>query len=266
MARRPRKRARASNPVNTGIPQLASQQLRNPMSPVEPLNAEQLELIHTVSLEILEDQGIEVVGDQALALFRNAGSEVDQDGVVRMDRALVLEIVAKAPGPFSVTPRNPDQTILVGDNAINFGLVSGPPNVHDCVNGRSAGNMADYERLIKLAQHFNVLTFFGNQAIAPQDLPANNRHLDTLHCNLTKSDKPFAATAIGAGRALDAIAMSAITMGKSIESMIEHTAVMTNININSPRKLDDAMECCHGSRKFGLSRCRLVGRWATGLL
>jgi len=77
MSRRPRKRARSSNPVNNTIPQLESNQLRNTMKPVEPLNEEQLELIHIVSLEILEDQGIEVMGDQALALFRKAGAEVD---------------------------------------------------------------------------------------------------------------------------------------------------------------------------------------------
>jgi len=101
--------------------------------------------------------------------------------------------------------------------------------------------MADYKTLIKLAQHFNVMTFFGNQALAPQDLAVNTRHLDTLNCNVTLSDKPFATTGIGAGRALDGIAMSAITMGRSIESMVDQTAVMTNININSPRKLDDSM-------------------------
>ncbi len=241
MARRPRKRARSSNPVSSAIPQLDSAQLRNPMNPVEPLNEEQLELIHTVSLEILEDQGIEVLGDQALDLFRKAGAEVSEDGIVRMDRGLVLETVAKAPGPFDITPRNPDRAITVGDNAINFGLVSGAPNVHDCINGRRPGNLADYKTLIKLAQHFNVMTFFGNQALAPQDLAVNTRHLDTLNCNVTLSDKPFATTGIGAGRALDGIAMSAISMGRSIESMVDQTAVMTNININSPRKLDDSM-------------------------
>jgi len=140
-----------------------------------------------------------------------------------------------------ITPRNPQRSIHLGDNAINFGLVSGAPNVHDCINGRRSGNMKDYDKLIKLAQHFNVLSFFGNQAIAPTDLPANNRHLDTLKSNLTLSDKPFATTGIGAGRALDGIHMSAITLGKSVESMIDQTAVMTNINVNSPRKLDDSM-------------------------
>ncbi len=250
MARRPRKRARSSNPVSTSIPQLESKQLLNRLNPVEPLNEEQLELIHTVSLEILEDQGIEVLGEQALALFRHAGAEVSADGIVRMDRALVLETIAKAPKSFNITPRNAEQAILVGENAINFGLVSGAPNVHDCIGGRRAGNMADYEKLIKLGQHFNVLTFFGNQALAPQDLPVNNRHLDTLFCNLTASDKSFAATGIGAGRSLDAIAMSAITLGKPIEAMTSQTAVMTNININSPRKLDDSM--AYGAMQMAL--------------
>jgi trimethylamine--corrinoid protein Co-methyltransferase len=231
MTRRPRKRIRNVSPANSHIPQLASKQLLNPMLPVEPLDEEQIDLLHTVSLEILEDHGIEVMGDQALALFRNAGAEVAQDGIVRMDRGLVMETVAKAPGPFSITPRNEDRAIFVGDNAINFGLVSGPPNVHDCINGRRSGNMADYEKLIKLGQHFNALSFFGNQAIAPTDLPANNRHLDTLYSNLTHSDKPFAATGIGAGRALDA-------------------TVMTNININSPRKLDDSM--AYGAMQMAL--------------
>jgi len=250
MARRPRKRAGNRSPANSKIAQLSPQQLLNPMAPLEPLDEEQIELLHTVSLEILEDQGIEVMGEQALQLFRDAGAEVDVEGIVRMDRGLVMETVAKAPGSFSITPRNAERAIFCGENAINFGLVSGPPNVHDCVNGRRSGNMADYEKLIKLGQHFNVLTFFGNQAIAPTDLPANNRHLDTLYSNLTHSDKPFAATGIGAGRALDAIAMCAISLGKPIEEIVSQTAVMTNININSPRKLDDSM--AYGAMQMAL--------------
>ncbi|MFT7213631.1 MAG: trimethylamine:corrinoid methyltransferase-like protein, partial [Granulosicoccus sp.] len=65
--------------------------------------------------------------------------------------------------------------------------------------------------------------------------------LDTLYSNLTHSDKPFAATGIGAGRALNAIAICAISLGMPIEEMIQKTSVMTNININSPHKLDDSM-------------------------
>ena len=223
------------------IRQLEAKQLRNRFAPIEALDEEQLEFIHNISLRILEEEGIEVMGDQALALFRKAGASVDDGGVVRIDRNLLLETVALAPETFTVTPRNSGQAMVVGSNVINFGLVSGTPNVHDNINGRRAGNYEDYKKLISLGQYFNVLTFFGNQATAPTDMPANSRHLDTTFINLTLSDKPFFATGIGGGRARDAIEMSAIARGLSMEEMKTNPSVMTNINVNSPRKLDDAM-------------------------
>ncbi len=182
-----------------------------------------------------------MLGDQALELFRNAGAEVGTDGIVRLDRALVLETIARAPADFTLTPRNPANAIAAGGNAINFGLVSGPPNVHDRINGRRVGNIEDYRNIIRLGQSFNVIDFFGNQAIAPTDLPANTRHLDTTLVNLTLADKVFCATGIGAGRARDAVELCAIARGLSLEQMADSPTVLTNINVNSPRKLDDSM-------------------------
>ena len=238
-----RRRRRRPPPAQSAVAlrQIDRKILRNRFAPLEPLDAEQLEFIHDVSMRIVEEQGIEVLGEQALATYRAAGAEVDDGGIVRMDRALLLETVARAPSSFEVTPRNPDRTMPVGGNAINFGLVSGTPNVHDNIDGRRAGNYEDYRKLISFGQYFNVLTFFGNQATAPTDLPANSRHLDTTYVNLTLSDKPFFATGIGGGRARDAIEMCAIARGLGMEEMKSNPGVMTNINVNSPRKLDDAM-------------------------
>ena len=251
MARVNRRRRRAppaEKPV--AIHQLESRVLHNRFAPLQALDEEQLEFIHDVSLRIIEEEGIEVLGDQALNLFRNAGAAVDGDGVVRMDRGLLLETVARAPEQFDVVPRNPAQTMPVGGDVINFGLVSGTPNVHDNINGRRAGNYEDYKKLISFGQYFNVLTFFGNQATAPTDMPANSRHLDTTYVNLTLSDKPFFATGIGGGRARDAIEMSAIARGLSMEDMKTNPSVMTNVNVNSPRKLDDAM--AYGAMQMAL--------------
>jgi trimethylamine---corrinoid protein Co-methyltransferase len=243
MARSNRRRQR--NPVATtpatAIRQIDRKCLRNRFAPLDPLDEEQLEFIHDISLRILEEEGVEVMGEQALNLFRKAGANVDENGVVRIDRDLVLENIAKAPAQYQVSSRNPDNAVEVGGNVINFGLVSGTPNVHDNINGRRSGNFEDYKKLISFGQYFNVLTFFGNQATAPTDMPANSRHLDTTFINLTYSDKPFFATGIGAGRARDAIELTAIAKGLSMDEMVNHPSVMTNINVNSPRKLDDAM-------------------------
>lgn len=240
-----RKSRRRSNSIDRNrtvqIPQLERTTLRNRMSPVEPLDEEQLELIHLASLRLLQEQGIEVVGEQALALFRQAGATVDSSGIVRMDGELVMETIRQAPPEFTLTPRNAENVVNVGGNVINFGLVSGPPNVHDNINGRRAGNIEDYRKVISLGQYFNVITLFGNQALAPTDLPANSRHLDTTQVSLTLSDKAFLASGIGGGRARDAIEMCAIARGLSLSDMIASPTTVTNININSPRKLDDAM-------------------------
>ncbi len=236
-----RSRNQEARQVTAAINQLDKAQLVNRFAPIEPLNEEQLEKIHLASMQILEQQGVEVLGDQALDVFRKGGAEVSDEGIVRMDRGLALESISHAPAEFDVTPRNPKNAIRCGGNAINFGLVSGPPNVHDCINGRRAGNLEDYKKIVSLGQFFNVISFIGTQGVATTDLPPNTRHLDTTYYNLRLSDKPFMAIGIGGGRVLDAVQMSAIAQGKSLEEMKSHPSVMTNINVNSPRKLDDSM-------------------------
>lgn len=251
------RRRKKRNPApQVDLPQLDRQQLENRFQPLQALDEEQLERIHQASLRLLEEQGLEVMGELALNMFRRAGADVDTAGIVKMDRGLVEETVALAPQEIDWIPRNPDNAVRVGGNAINFGLVSGPPNVHDCINGRRAGNIADYRKMIQLGQYFNIISFFGNQALAPTDLPANNRHLDTTQISLTLSDKPFLATGIGGGRARDAVELCAIAKGMSLDEMQHIPTVATNININSPRKLDDSMA-------YGAMQMAMLGQITT---
>ncbi len=250
---RRKRRSRASGDIK--FPQLERQALINRFTPIAALDEEQLLQLHEASLTLLEEDGIEVMGEHALNLFKASGATVI-NGIVKLDRAHVMELLSTAPEHFTLTPRNSTNQIQCGGNHINFGLVSGPPNVHDAVNGRRAGNIADYRTLIKLGQFFNVLTFFGNQAIAPTDLPANTRHLDTTLINLTLSDKVFFASGIGAGRAYDAVALSAIAQNRSLEDMVDHPSVLTNINVNSPRKLDDSMA-------YGAMQMAMLGQAVT---
>ena len=227
----------------SGIKQLPWMKvIRNPFPPMQPLSADQVEAIHEASLDLMERVGIEAMGDRALDLYEQAGADVDRaSGLVKMDRALVMELVGKAPSEFTLTPRNAERAILVGGNSLNFGLVSGPPNVHDAISGRRAGNYADYEKLVKFAQFFNVIRFLGNQAVAPTDLPANSRHMDTTRANVVFTDKAFNHQVIGAGRAKDSCEIVARACGMTLAEMAERPACIGNINVNSPRKLDEHM-------------------------
>jgi len=223
------------------ISQLPWQSVRNPYAPMELLSPDQMQDLHDTSISILKDLGIKVMGANVRALFARAGARIDDGDIVRIDESLVTEALKTAPRQFALTPRNPAKRLGFGSGQLVFGLVAGPPNVHDRVNGRRAGSMGDYRNFIRLAQHFNAIHMIGNQVTAPQELPANNRHLDTYFANLTLSDLTYHCTAIGRGRALDGIRMMAISRGVSLEDMAQEPGVITVISVNSPRLLDDAM-------------------------
>jgi trimethylamine---corrinoid protein Co-methyltransferase len=226
----------------TGIPQLPWQPVRNPYPPMALLDEERMEALHATSIRILSELGIRVMGDNVIELFERAGAIVDRETrTVRIDEELVAEALRTAPREFTLTSRNPDKRLVVGGDHMVFGLVAGPPNVHDRINGRRSGNYADYGNFIRLAHHFNAIHIIGNQVTAPIELPANSRHLDAYFANLTLSDLCYHCTAIGRGRAMDGITMMAIARGISLDEMRRSPGVITIISVNSPRLLDDAM-------------------------
>lgn len=237
MTRRGRRR---STVAESRIRQLPWRQVDNPHGILPILDREGVEAIHDASIRVLEELGIELWSAPARQLFADAGAIVDGE-TVRVGRDIIESALSTAPSSFTLTSRNPDRVLDLGGNRMAFGLVAGPPAVHDEVNGRRTSNMADYENFIRLAQYFNAIHIIGNQVSAPQELPANTRHLDCYNANLSLSDLSFHCTAIGRGRTLDGINMMAIARGVSPEEMIDSPGVTTIINVNSPRRFDEAM-------------------------
>ena len=240
------RRQRAASQAGEQVSPIASQKpfkkVLNTIPPIKPLSDDHIEAIHHASLDVIKTLGIKVLSSSARQHLREQGCDVDDNTeIVKMDPEFVTSMVAKAPSRFTLTPRNPERAIELGGNVLNFGLVSGPPNVHDTINGRRAGTLEDFKSLIKLGQSFNCLHFMGNQACATTDLPANTRHLDSMYATLTLSDKITSCMSIGKGRVTDAMEMVAISRGCSKEDLRQNPGVLTNINVNSPRVLDQEM-------------------------
>jgi trimethylamine---corrinoid protein Co-methyltransferase len=225
-----------------GVQQLPWREVENRYAALELVTPDGIDRIHDTSMRILEDLGIEVMNAEARSILAAAGADVDEaSGLVRVDRGLVEQALATVPAQVTLTPRNPAHAIHLGGNHLNFSLVAGPPSVHDRVNGRRPGNYEDYCNLIRLAQSFNIIHLIGNQPTAPQELPASSRHLDTYRANLTLSDRVFHATAIGHQRSMDSIEMTAIARGLTPADLVESPSMLSVINVNSPRRLDDAL-------------------------
>ncbi len=231
--------ARRSSP--RAIEQMPWRLPRNLDRPTEPLDEGGIQAIHNGAMRILEEIGIDFLNEEALELFKQAGCEVAGENV-RMGRDWVMEMVGQAPRSFTITPRNPDRKLVIGDNHILFGNVSSPPNYYDLEIGRKTpGTREQCANLLRLTQYFNCIHFAGGYPVEPVDIHASVRHLDVVHDKLVLTDKVAHAYSLGKERVEDVMEMVRIAGGLSHEEFEATPHMYTNINSTSPLKHDQPM-------------------------
>jgi trimethylamine--corrinoid protein Co-methyltransferase len=235
-----RRRERARPQRATGPSLAPLPRLENRFPPIEVLSAEQVERILDAAFQVLEEGGLEIRSAAARAAFRNAGALVDEETqMVRLGRDLVMAHLVKAPERFVLHARNPARHLHVGDNVVNFGPVTGAPHISDREKGRRYGDIESFRNIVRLTHTLGVLHWQGGIVVEPVDVPVSYRHLATYQAHIESSDIVWAARGIGGVQASDAIAMSAIEHGCSIEDLAARPTLMTVTNVNSPRRVDE---------------------------
>ncbi len=210
--------------------------------PVTPLRPEGVEAIHNAAMRVLEEIGIDFLNEEAKDYLRKAGCSVDpSSNRVRMGRDFVMEMVARAPSEFTITPRNPAHAVTLGGDKMAFVNVSSPPNAMDLDRGRRIGNTGDYRNFLRLTQYFNCIHVAGGYPVEPVDIHASVRHLDCLYDKLTLTDKVCHAYSLGKERVDDVVEMVRIAGGLSHEEFDAAPHMYTNINSSSPLKHDFPM-------------------------
>jgi trimethylamine--corrinoid protein Co-methyltransferase len=234
--RRERGRAsRTTGPVLTQLPRLT-----NPWPPLEVLSAEQVERILLAAFRILEEAGLEIRSVAARELYRRGGALVDESTqMVRLGRDLIEACLSHAPEHFVLRARNPERHLHVGDRVVNFGPVTGAPHISDREGGRRYGDITAFRNIVKLTHALGILHWQGGIVVEPVDLPVATRHLAIYQAHIECSDLVWAARGIGGVQAQDAIAMSAIEHGCTLEELAAQPTLMTVTNVNSPRRVDE---------------------------
>ncbi|MEK9574644.1 MAG: trimethylamine methyltransferase family protein, partial [Alphaproteobacteria bacterium] len=248
--------------------QLAWQNPRYIDKATEPLSADQIEAIHEASLDVLEQIGIRFLNETALDYLQKAGCDIDRSDMnVKMDRHWVMEMIGHAPSSFTVTPRNPDRQIIIGDGYFHFGQVSSPPNILDSETGRRMGTRADFCNFLHLSQAFNCIHAIAGYPVEPMDLHASVRHLYATLDMLVYSDKVIHGYSLGKERIEDVMEMTRIAAGLSHAEFDASPHMFTNINSSSPLKhdypmLDGAMRLARRNQPVVITPFTLSGAMA----
>ena len=204
----------------------------------EVLNAEGLEMIHDASCSILEEIGIDFRDAEALALWKDAGADV-QGERVRIPRKLLMSLVEQVPESFSLTARNAERSVDVGKDSMIFLPNYGSPFVRMEDGERRYGTMADLERFHQLAYMSPALHATGLVTCEPTDIPVSKRHLHIVRSLIVNSDKPFMGPVTAPERAVDAVDMANIVFG---QAYVHDNPVMVSLcNCNSPLVWDETM-------------------------
>jgi trimethylamine--corrinoid protein Co-methyltransferase len=137
--RRKRGGGRAGNATRRGTAVIEQMPWNPPVNidrPTEPLDEAGVLAIHDGAMRILEEIGIQFLNPEAVEILRDSGGCTIDGENVRMGRDFVMEMIARAPESWTITPRNPDRRITIGDRYLNFGNVSSPPSYWDMNIGR----------------------------------------------------------------------------------------------------------------------------------
>lgn len=241
-ARRGRRRTAIDANEVQHIEQLPWKQPQFNFPPMEILNADHLESVHQASLEILKEIGMEFMSADAREIMKKAGADVDETShMVRLDPAMVEEVIKTAPASFRLHARNPAHHLEIGGNFITNGCVSSPPNASCMDKGRRSGNTEDFQNLLRLSQYFNIIHLIGGYPVEPTDRHVSTRHLYSTRDMITLTDKAISGYCLNRKAIRDVIEMTRIARQLTNEQLDNEPSLFTVINTNSPLKFDGAM-------------------------
>ena len=199
-----------------------------------------LELIEENADVVLAEIGIDFRDDsEALAIWQEAGADVDRERV-RFPKGMCRSIIQdSAPAEYTQHARNPRRSVVIGGNRTVLAPAYGPPFIRNLDEGRRYANIEDFRNFVKLTYMSPGLHHSGGTVCEPVDLPVNKRHFDMVYSHIKYSDKPFMGSVTHPDRAQDTVDMAKIVFG---DEFVEQNTVITSlINANSPMAFDDTM-------------------------
>lgn len=174
----------------------------------EPLIAE----TQARALDLLATQGVEVDDVSARDLLAAIGVPIVA-GRARPGRDWIETQLALAPATFTWVARRRERSVVIGADALAFGLHAQARAVLGADTGLRPAAMTDLQNALKLGQVFGAIHVIGQPFTALSDVPQRQLPLVALQAALTLTDKPLIVPLVDADTAADQLALAAAALG-----------------------------------------------------
>jgi len=180
------------------------------MKPIlEFLSLDEVYAIHQASLEILERVGMKFESVEAQQILRDAGIEVDTNGVARFDPDIVEEFVKKAPSSVVLRARDPKQDVYLRNDRVAFASGTGMYVIEE--NKARKSTYQDCCNWAKLNDYIKNVDFAAE--IHSTDMPLELIGRYNFKAMVTNTTKAFLHSSFSRAAILDEIEMAAAIFG-----------------------------------------------------
>ncbi|HSO20454.1 MAG TPA: trimethylamine methyltransferase family protein, partial [Desulfosarcina sp.] len=207
---------------------------------MQPLTTGQMSKVHEASMALLADVGVAFNESEALEIFAANGFKVDGKTVF-INEAQVRKALDTAPSRFTVTARNPEKSVAIGDADFVFVPGYGAPFISLPDGGQRGATMADYDNFCKLVHTSKTIDMNGFMMLEPGDAAPDTAHLDMMFSSIVLCDKPFMGSPVSKSGARECVDMAAILWGGKDKLADVGPVSVSLINSLSPLQFSEEM-------------------------
>lgn len=155
-----------------------------------PLAEADVARIHESALQALEVIGLAKAPPSGVEILTTAGATYGDDGRVRMSRALVEDMLAKAAKEVTLFGRDPAHDLTLSGNRVHFGTAGAAVHVVDMETGTYRDSTTqDLYDAARLVQHLDNVHFFQRPMVC-RDIPDNyDLDINTIYASAAGTTK-----------------------------------------------------------------------------
>ncbi|NPV71156.1 MAG: trimethylamine methyltransferase [Firmicutes bacterium] len=204
----------------------------------KPLTPTALESIYDGGLRLLEEVGIQVNNQRAIAIFSEAGANVDWQGrVVRIPRRLVEGAINSAPSSVTLCGRQAGHDLTLEKNRVHLGTGGTAVNVLDLEGKRRPSSLDDVRRLGRLVDAMENVHFY-MLPVYPHDLAAEDVDVNRFYAGLSSTTKHITGGVYSVKGVRETIRAAEILSGGA-ETLRKKPIISFVVLAITPLKIDD---------------------------